>query len=212
MKMNLTLTPIAGTFQPWARIARRAVALGVMTVAVCSAHAQIAISTYAGQAGAIGSTNAPSGPPTSATFNNPEGIAIDGTYLYIADSGNNTIRRITLSSGVVATLASGFGSPAGVAVDTAGDLFVADTTNHVIRKVTSSGTVSLVAGQAGTSGNTNAALTASTFFNRSGVAVNGAGTIVYVADTGNSLIRKVDISANLVTTIGGTAGSSGLAN
>src|SRR5476649_2556449 len=108
MKMNVSSMPIAGTFQTWARSARRAVALGLVAAGLASAHAQsFAISTYGGAALTAGSTNTNSGPATVARFNNPAGIAIDstGTNLYIADAANHMIRQVVIATGVTTTLA-----------------------------------------------------------------------------------------------------------
>jgi sugar lactone lactonase YvrE len=95
--------------------------------------------------------------------------------------------------------------PQGVAVDASGNVFVADTNNNRIRKITPDGIVTTLAGTGG-SGSTNGVASTATFSNPQGVAVDGSNNI-YVADTGNNLIRKVT-SAGLVITLAGT-GSSG---
>ena len=139
----------------------------------------------------------------------------------MADRTNHTIRKVT-SAGVVTTLAGSAGIdgstdatgsaarflyPSGVAVDTAGNVFVADRNNHTIRKVTSSGVVTTLAGTAGSAGSTDATGSAARFYYPWGVAVDTAGN-VFVADRSNHTIRKVT-SAGVVTTLAGTAGSSG---
>ena len=114
------------------------------------------VMTFAGlgPGGGFGSTD---GPATTATFRNPTGVAVDAPgMVYVADSSNHTIRKIT-PSGVVSTLAglagspgnsdgSGsaarFSTPTGVAVDTAGTVYVADGGNRAIRKITAAGIVS----------------------------------------------------------------------
>ena len=103
--------------------------------------------------------------------------------------------------------AARFSYPYGVSVDTAGNVFVADTGNLTIRKVTSAGVVTTLAGLAGSSGSTDATGSAARFNNPAGVSVDTAGN-VYVADYGNHTIRKVT-SAGVVTTLAGTAGSTG---
>ena len=90
------------------------------------------------------------------------------------------------------------------------DLYVADQYNHLIRKITSSGIVSTLAGTAGTSGAANGTGTNATFNNPASVAVDSAGN-VYVADYSNHLIRKIT-SSGTVSTLAGTAGTSGSAN
>ena len=126
---------------------------------------------------------------------------------------------MSLYFGTLAGTAGSFGStdatgsaarfyyPYGVSVDTAGNVFVADSSNHTIRKVTSAGVVTTLAGTAGSSGSTDATGSASRFKNPSGVSVDTAGN-VFVADFNNHTIRKVT-SAGVVTTLAGTAGSSG---
>ncbi|MGA2867342.1 MAG: hypothetical protein ABSF95_22940 [Verrucomicrobiota bacterium] len=124
--------------------------------------------------------------------------------VYVPDSGNNTIRKVT-PAGVVTTLAglpgsSGsadgtggaarFDAPEGVAADSAGNVYVADTWNHTIRKLTPGGVVTTLAGLAGTQGTADGMGSAARFYWPEGVAVDSAGN-VYVADTDNFTIRKV---------------------
>jgi sugar lactone lactonase YvrE len=160
-----------------------------------------AVTTLAGQAGASGNTD---GLGNQARFNAPYGVAADKAgNVYVSDSGNNCIRKIT-SDGMVSTLAglpgyagsadgSGdnarFANPQGLAVDAHGNLYVADTGNNTIRKITSGGIVTTVAGLAGVSGTNDAAGGTARFNSPGGVTVDGAGNL-YVADTGNQTIRK----------------------
>ena len=146
------------------------------------------VSTLAGS-GTSGYTD---GTGTSAQFNSPTGVAVDGAgNVYVADQGNHRIRKIT-TSGVVSTLAGStsgytdgtgtsakFYNPSGVAVDGAGNVYVADQSNHRIRKITASGVVSTLAGS--TYGYTDGTGTSAKFAYPFGVAVDGAGN-VYVAD------------------------------
>jgi uncharacterized protein (TIGR03437 family) len=165
------------------------------------------------------------GPATSAELNYPMGVAVDptGSNLYIADRSNNRIRKV--SGGVITTVAgtgaqgyNGDNGPAtnaqlhfpqGVAVDSAGNLYIADSSNHRIRMV-SGGVITTVAGNGnqGYSGDNGPAATAE-LNNPSGVAVDSAGNL-YIADSGNSLVRRV--SGGVITTIAGggtTLGDNG---
>ncbi len=180
-----------------------------------------AVTTLAGQAGFTGSTDN-TGP--AARFSSPSAVAVDSNgNVYVADTGNHTIRMIT-SAGVVSTLAgfagqtgssdntgslARFSSPSGVAVDSSGNVYVADTGNHTIRMVTSGGVASTVAGTAGLSGSLDGTGSGARFKSPDGVTVDSSGTL-YVADTVNETIRKI-ATGGVVTTIGGTAGSSGSA-
>ncbi len=177
------------------------------------------VTTFAGTAGTAGSNN---GTGTSATFNGPSNVAVDSSgNIYVADAGNEVIRKIT-TAGVVSTLAghvgrSGstngtgtgarFNAPLGVAVDSSGNVYVADAGNDVIRKITSGGTVLTFAGTAGQSGSTDGTGANARFYLPTDVAVDGSGN-VYVADNGNETIRKIT-SAGVVTTLAGVAGVSG---
>ncbi|MBI3884252.1 MAG: hypothetical protein HY302_00750 [Opitutae bacterium] len=180
------------------------------------------VSTLAGSPGMAGSQN---GNGISALFNQPAGVAVDAAgNVYVADTGNAVIRKIA-PDGTVTTLAgtansrgnrddlgsaASFGSPAGIAVDTAGNLYVADAFNATIRKITPAGLVSTLAGSATNRGVTDATGSAARFNFPSGVAVDAAGT-VYVADTGNATIRKIT-AAGAVTTLAGLPGVSGRDN
>ena len=179
------------------------------------------VSTFAGLAGNSGSTD---NTGSAARFNSPRGVAVDSAgNVYVADTNNHTIRKIT-AGGVVTTLAgfpssSGttdatgnnarFNQPRGIAVDGAGTLYVADSNNHTIRKITAGAVVTTLAGLAGTVGTTDATGSAARFNGPRGVAVDSAGT-VYVADTNNNKIRKVDAAAAVTTLAGaGTTAPGG---
>jgi len=181
------------------------------------------IATVAGNGGL--SSSGDSGPATSAQLNTPLGVAVDRAgNIYIADSLNNTIRRVS-AGGTISTFAgnsvpgnSGDGGaptaaqlngPQGVAVDAAGNLYIADTQNHKVRKI-SGGAISTFAGSgtAGFSGDGSAA-TAASLNAPFGVAVDAAGN-VYIAEFGNSRVRKVDTKGVITTVAGnGVSGYSG---
>src|SRR5262249_15262953 len=97
--------------------------------------------------------------------------------------------------------------PVGVASDSAGNVYVADTGNDTIRKITPAGMVTTLAGMAGTTGSSDGTGAAASFNGPQGVATDSAGN-VYVADTGNSTIRKIS-SAGVVTTVVGRPGQKG---
>lgn len=155
---------------------------------------------------------------TSAEFNNPQGVAFDPitSSIYVADSGNHTIRRID-SSGNVTTLAgdgtSGFtngqgasarfNNPKGIAVDNSGNVLVADTGNHVVRKIDAGGNVTTLAGD-GTAGATDGS--PARFNGLAGVAVDGQTVYVYLADTGNHRIRRLDGNGITITLAGADRG------
>jgi sugar lactone lactonase YvrE len=181
-----------------------------------------AVTTLAGTPGLSGSAD---GTGAAASFKNPTGVAVDGLgNVFVADSSNHTIRKIT-PAGAVTTLAGTPGStgsgdgtgaaarfqfPTGVAVDGAGNVFVADAGNHNIRKITPGGTVTTLAGAWGLSGSADGTGAAASFSNPNGVAVDGARN-VFVADSGNRTIRKIT-PAGAVTTLAGTPGLSGSAD
>ena len=170
------------------------------------------------------------GPAISAQLNTPEGLAIDGAgNLYIADCQNNVIRKVD-TGGTISTIAGSahqnsgdpetvgdYGPatsahlwlPTDVAVDGAGNLFIADSANNRIRKVAPDGTITTVAGNGtpGFSGDNGAAPSAQ-LDTPLGLTVDSAGTL-YVADSRNNRIRRVDASGNITSLVGnGSAGGA----
>jgi len=161
----------------------------------------------------------------------PVGVAIDASgNLYIADKFNNVIRKVTAATGIISTVAghtpgtsgySGDGSaatgsgvklnfPTGVAIDASGNLYIADDYNNVIRKVTAAtGIISTVAGNhfAGfTYAGDGGAATAAGLYYPAGVALDASGNL-YIADNGNSVIRKVTAATGIISTVAGNNAS-----
>jgi len=191
-----------------------------LLLAYCVTSPVGTVTTFAG--GVNGSTD---GTGADARFNSPYGVAVDGDgNVYVADTSNHTIRKIT-AAGVVTTLAGTAGSsgsadgtgaaarfwgPRGPAVDGGGNVYVADYGNYTIRKITAAGVVTTLAGTAGSFGSADGTGADARFFYPYGVAVDGDGN-VYVADRANHTIRKIT-PAGVVTTLAGAAGSSGSAD
>lgn len=144
----------------------------------------------------------------------PYGIVCDASgNIYVADAGHNQIKKIT--PGGVASVFAGSGAagsadgpgtaatfsrPWGLAMDKAGNIYVADAANNKIRKVSTSGVVSTIAGN-GNAGANNGFATSATFNNPAGVAVDAAGN-VYVVDSNNNLIRKIQPGGSVSTFAG----------
>jgi sugar lactone lactonase YvrE len=181
------------------------------------------VTTVAGAAGAVGSAD---GAGAAARFAAPRGVALDAAgNLYIADSGNNTVRRMT-PAGAVSTVAGDAGAdpgaadgsgtlarfrdPEGVAVDAGGTVYVADTGNSTVRRLAPDGTVTTLAGSAASSGSQDGSGAAAGFANPGGIATDAAGT-VFVADTANSTVRRLT-PQGAVTTLAGVAGMPGRAD
>lgn len=182
------------------------------------------VTTLAGAPLQTGSVDATG---SAARFNLPSGVAADraGT-VYVADTANHTIRRIS-PAGAVTTIAGAamnngsndgqgtaarFNSPSGVAVDGAGNVYVADTLNYAVRRITPTGTVSTIAGKLGVPGHVDGTGTEAQFIKPEGITVDNAGN-VYVTDTDffpschlctrtNSTIRKIT-PAGVVSTLAG---------
>ena len=176
------------------------------------------VSTFAGS-GSAGSTN---GTGTAASFRKPNDLAVDAAgNVYIADSENHKIRKIT-PAGVVSNFAgsgsagsangtgsaASFNEPTGIAIDPSGNIYVCDKNNHLIRKITPAGVVSTLAGS-GSAGSTNGTGTAASFKIPYNIQCDLSGNI-YVADHDNHLIRKIT-PAGVVSTLAGS-GSAGNTN
>jgi sugar lactone lactonase YvrE len=169
-----------------------------------------------------GTTSPGSGDGTGSSvgFNRPNGVAIDSAgNLFVADTGNQTIRKIT-PSGVVTTLAGTAGirgsydgtgahaqfiSPFAITIDSSGNSYVTD--GNAIRQITTAGSVSTIAGSQ-TFGYSDGAGTAAEFHSPAGIAI-GPSSSLLVSDSGNSVIRRIS-SAGVVTTVAGIAAKAGV--
>jgi sugar lactone lactonase YvrE len=183
------------------------------------------VSTFAGVAGV---SNSFDGAGSNAQFYHPEGVATDpGGNVYVADTWNHTIRKITPTGAVttLAGLAGDFGAadgtsskarfnrPAGITVDSATNLFVADSLNHTIRKITPSGTVSTIVGLAGVWGSSDDTNNAARFYLPEGISIATNGDL-FVTDSGNQTLRKISLIGTnwVVTTVAGLNGLAGSTN
>jgi len=184
------------------------------------------VTTLAGGTRVSGSAD---GVGTAARFGNNSvysrtgmGIDVDAAgNVWVADTANSTIRRIS-PDGTTVTVAglaesrgtldgngshARFNQPFDLAVDSVGNVFVADTGNASVRKVTPAGVVTTVAGLSGVGGSTDGTGAAARFVAPHAIAV-GPGDALYIADTGNHVVRKITTDGE-VTTIAGFAGSAG---
>jgi sugar lactone lactonase YvrE len=163
------------------------------------------------------------GPAMQATLNFPSGVAVGGGALYIADTMNHRIRKVDMATGMISTLAgtgqhrlSGDGGPASAAtlnepcalvLDTHGNLYIADQSNNKVRKVDpSTGVISSVAGTGEAAYGGDGMLAAeAALAGPSGLAIGPEGAL-YIADTFNGRIRRVDLETGIITTVAGDGG------
>jgi sugar lactone lactonase YvrE len=210
------------------------VALLEFVVAIANCHPQSIYTPYTFQtlAGGRWGPGSADGTGTEAQFGmdwdegGPKGLAVDGAgNLYVVDSGNYTIRKIT-PAGVVTTLAGspgqvgstdgmgaqarfgayvgmGFLGPRGIAVDRAGTIFVTDTYNHTIRRISPDGMVSTLAGLAGSPGFADGDGSDARFNCPDGIALDGSGNL-FVSDTANNQIRIVTPTGSVRTLFSGS--------
>jgi len=163
------------------------------------------------------------GPAASSKLNNPYSVAVDSSgNIYIADYGNNVIRKVNTDVNEIITTVAGNGvlgysgddgaavsaqlnRPCGVTVDSSGNIYIADTNNRRIRKVDTGGIITTIAGNGtlGYSGD-NGPATSAKLSDPHNVAVDSSGNI-YIADTINNCIRKVN-TKGIITTIAGNGG------
>ena len=176
---------------------------------------------FAGQDGVAGSTD---DTLSMALFNAPQGVYAEpaGAFVYVADSGNHTIRAISNVNQQVSTLAgiagmvgstdgpvasALFNNPTSITGDAAGNLYIADTDNHTIRKIDTLNNVSTIAGLALTPGSSDGTGSAALFNYPTGLLVTG--TSLYVSDAGNNTIRTIDLTSFAVNTVAGQAPLAG---
>ncbi|MBW2456660.1 MAG: hypothetical protein JRI68_19245 [Deltaproteobacteria bacterium] len=189
----------------------------------CIRAIDIATATVSTLAGSVGNPGVADGTGAAAQFTGPRGLTHDGTYLYLAESGNHAIRRIDPTNGAVVTVAGGNGSgltegagsaaqfaaPRYVWAAGAGDLYVGDTENHRVRHVVVTGTsnpTSTVSTAFGSSqGHQDGVATSAQFDRLRGVAYDGS--LLVVADSDNCVLRTADLGGNTVATLAGQPGS-----
>ena len=170
------------------------------------------IRTYAGKGGTTGSYSGDNESAASAGLSSPVSIAFDSAdNLYISDSGNDRVRKVSAATGIITTVAGGGtglvangvaatsvsvggGSLQGIALDSSGNLYIATSWSNQILKVDAAGTLTIVAGSGGLS-------------SPMGVAVDSAGDL-YIADSNNYRVLRVDASTSVITTVAGNGTSS----
>jgi sugar lactone lactonase YvrE len=200
---------IADTYN--SRVRKVDAATGIISIVAGSVEVGVGLAGYGGDGG----------PATSALLNQPTGVAADAAgNLFIADEGNQRVRRVDAVTGIITTVAGtgtagdgGDGGPAagaaldhpsGVAVDAAGNLFIADYYNFRVRRLdAATGVITTVAGDgsygfAGDGGPATAASLSLLY----GVAVDAAGNL-FLTDTSNFRVRRVDATTGVITTVAG---------
>lgn len=189
--------------------------------------AQAQVYNFTTVAGKLGHGTA-DGTGALAQFHFPGGAVADGSgHLYIADTYNHCVRKVVISSGEVTLFAGTAGTagsadgtgagaafkyPVGITRDTVGNLYVADSGNHTIRMITTGAVVSTLAGTAGSLGSGNGTGAAALFNNPQGVAHDAVGGLLYIADTGNHLLRSVNPATAEVATVAGVVATPGSAD
>jgi sugar lactone lactonase YvrE len=175
--------------------------------------------TIALLAGTLFKEGSTDGTGASAMFSSPSGVGLAGDALYVSDTNNSIIRKISLPGGVVTTAAGApniagtddgrgqaahFNLPTQIAVDPTGNrLFLTDTDNSTVRMIQLPDMiVKTIAGQAQTDGKADGPPNKSAFNRPRGIATDGK--FVYVSDTGNDQIRKIDLSTMTTSTLAGT--------
>jgi PKD repeat protein len=178
------------------------------------------VSTLAGYVGNSGCIVV-DGTGSSADFCSPTAIAYSGSKLYVADTGSNSVRMVTLAGAVttIAGVGSGyvdatgplakFRAPSGIAIDSSGNIYIGDTGNNTLRTRSTTGTVGSLAGTpvihpTSTDGTGSGAR----FVNPTSIATDSSGNI-YVADSGTQTLRKITMPGAVVTTLAGHAPVAG---
>ena len=191
----------------------------LLLTANCQLASAQTINTIAGTG--VGGYSGDGGQATAATFNHTEAVAVDAVgNVYIVDEWNHRIRKVTISTGIISTIAGtgvyGYNGdgiaattarlyyPIGLILDATGNVYIADTYNHRIRKIDITGMISTIAGTgvSGYNGDGIAATTA-TLNVPEGITVDAFGN-VYIADIWNHRIRKIIASTGIISTIAGT--------
>jgi sugar lactone lactonase YvrE len=212
--------PVTSAFGPQLRVSVVPNSAGIVITDISNVRLRFVntdplLMTIAG----TGQTGSNNGPALSATFNKPSMTAVDSTFgIYLADMGNNTIRRYSNSTlsvyagtgvpgstgdGGLATAAR-LASPYGVALDSVNALYLTDMSNCVVRRIDpATGIITKYAGTytPGFSGDGSAA-TAATLSFPTGVALDPSNNM-YICDTGNSRIRRIDNATGIISTIAG---------
>ncbi len=183
------------------------------------------ITTVAGVPGVQG-YHGDGGSAIVANLDTPDAVAIDSIngYLYIADTGNNVVRRVNLATGIISSFAgnhtaayAGDGGPAtsaslngpwSITIGPDGRIYIADQSNHCIRQIALDGTISTIAGN-GTSGfsGDGGPASAAVFDSPAATALDVAGNL-YVADSGNNRVRKINAVTGVIDTVAGSANES----
>ncbi len=178
-----------------------------------AASAQLMVSTYAGD----GYAKLKNGQRDTCSFNGPWGMCVDkNNNLYVADAGNNCIRKINIATGAVSTVAGGaagyrdstalyalFHTPVDICVDDTGSLYVSDFDNQCVRKISIDNTVTTIAGSRIQKPGYRDDISDSALFQYPrGICINKAGDI-FVGDSWNHRIRKIDNKTWDVTTYAG---------
>lgn len=186
------------------------ICVGILAYSL-AAHSQNYVKLYAG----TGTSGLVNGPIEQAKFSSPFGMCMDkNRNIYVADNGNNCIRKIT-PDGIVSTYAgtrtagyvdgvlaqARFRAPTGVCADSAGNLYVSDFENHRIRKISADGQVTTIAGS-GTAGFANGQGAAAQFNYPRGICRDATGNL-YVGDSWNHRIRKITPNGFVSTYAGG---------
>lgn len=176
---------------------------------------------YAGLPGTSGNNSSNNVSLTAARFNTPRGLAADAQgNIYVADSGNNQIRKITPdglvtliagdpagTSGYVNGTASRFNTPWDIAIDASNTIYVADTGNHAIRKIKSGVKNTITIAGTNSSGDVLGAGGTARFSSPRSIAVDASGTC-YIADTGNYKVKKMNVDGTVTLLAGSTRGDS----
>lgn len=187
--------------------------LTILLLTVLPTWAQDQVGTVAGAGGEIGSAD---GTGSSARFNDPSGLAVGPNgRIFLADSRNHVIRVIA-TDGTVSTMAgtageqgsvdglgafARFDHPSGLVALADGTLLIGDTGNHTIRRIAVDGAVTTFAGLAGQADHVDGPSVSARFSSPIGLAVDGSGN-VFVADSGNHVIRRIDLSGAVTTFAG----------